>query len=321
MRVRDYAVAFVAALMLGMVAVSPLLVPVLNAGAAPRTGSYASQRSSGWPLMAADRIVEPNLSALGRFKDATLEIAPFLQSTDGKPRPEVPLTLRSMGTRVWLYVLVGDQWLPPAFTPQSWDRSGFRDIFDAVNRGNGWLYDTSGGQWFENYRVNLADSATVRRMGDVYTRVLRLGLVDGILMDDCHTSIAWTSKPDRPLDVERAGFATLAAMDSSRKANIERLIVRLHAAGGCGFLVCINGTGPKPKGTDMDFREGLGSLISVAEAKTWMASPGKHWLKAEAYTPEETATMLLMLKQVGGRSASVVSLGPGREWPPVRVSP
>jgi len=285
---------------------------------AQRAASYAKQSSGGYPLIAAGRIDTAAVQYLARFDDVTLEAAPWAMNVNGTPRADVPLMLRQLNPRIrlWLYVLTGDFWLPPTFVPQAGDRSSYRLIFDAVNAGNGWLYDTDGAQWFPDYRVNLADSATVRRLGDIYISLVALRLWDGIVLDDCSTSIAWTSGTGRNLDVQRAGFATLAAMDSARLSNATKLISRLHSVGGCGFMVCVNGTGPTPKGTDVTFREGVGSLISVSEAKVWMASPGKHWLKMECYSPEQCAEKWAAIKLIGGRSTNIVSGGPDRGWPP-----
>ena len=289
---------------------------------AQRAASYAKQSSGGYPLIAAGRIDTAAVAYLARFDDVTLEAAPWAMNVNGAPRADVPLMLRQLNPRIrlWLYVLTGDFWLPPTFQPQANDRSAYREQFDAVNAGNGWLYGTDGAQWFPDYRVNLADSATVRRLGDMYVRLVSLRLFDGIFLDDCHTSIAWTDKPERRLDVERAGFATLAAMDSARLANVTRLVARVRAAGGCGFLVAMNGTGPVPANVQVQFREGLGSLISEAEATDWMARPGLRWLKAECYSPADCAAKAaLLLRCANGRG--IVSLGPDRGWKPVEVRP
>ena len=218
------------------------------AHAQPRAASYAKQSSGGYPLIAAGRIDTAAVQHLARFDDVTLEASPWGQNVNGAPRADVPLMLRQLNPRIrlWLYTLAGDFWLLPTFVPQANDHSAFRDIFDAINAGNGWLYGTDGAQWYGNYRVNLADSATVRRLGDIYISLVALRLFDGIFLDDCHTSIAWTDKPERRLDVERAGFRSLAAMDSSRLANVTRLVARVRAAAPCGFLVAMNGTGPVP---------------------------------------------------------------------------
>ena len=291
---------------------------------AQRAASYAKQSSSGYPLVVAPPLVNAgaidsaNVAYLARFNDVTMEAVPWAQGMNGAPRADVPLLLRQSNPRIrlWLYVLTGDFWLTPAYKPQASDRSAYRLIFDAINAGNGWLYDVDGAQWFENYRVNLADKATVVRLADVYRSLVALRLWDGLFMDDAHTSIAWTSKPgQRVLDVERAGFRSLAAMDSARKVNVEYIISRVKAAGPCGFMVATNGTGPKPYNSNVDFREGLGILISEAEATEWMATPGLHWLKSEAWSPQEVeAKRAMLLRCANGRG--IVSLGADREWKP-----
>lgn len=293
------------------------LLIVAHPASAQRAASYSKQSSGGFPLVAAGRIDTAAVRHLARFDDVTLEAAPWAQNVNGAPRADVPLLLRQLNPkiRLWLYVLAGDFWLPPTFVPQAGDRSAFREVFDAINAGNGWLYGVDGAQWYENYRVNLADSATARRLGDVYVRLVSLRLWDGMFMDDAHTSIAWTSSGARTLDADRAGFRSLAAMDSARLVNITRLIARVRAAGGCGFLVAVNGTGPKPANANVDMREGLGSLISEDAATVWMQGPGLHWLKAECYSPAECeAKAAALLRASGGRG--IVSLGPDRGWKP-----
>ena len=252
---------------------------------------------------------------LSRFDDVTLEATPWAQGVDGWARADVPLRLRALhpGIRLWLYVLAGDQWLPPTFVPQSWDHSAFRDVFDAVNHTGGWLYGTDGQQWFANYRVDLGRSATVDALGSVYERLVGTRMFDGIFLDDCSTSIAWTNNGQRQLDFRRAGFPSLAAMDSARSANVTRLIARLHAAGGCGFQVALNGTGPKPAGLDVDFREGLGSLVSPDEAMRWMETPGTHWLDGSCWG--DCSGMAALLRGIATHGRAIISCGPGRDGP------
>ena len=302
------------------------------ANAQPRAASYAKQSSGGYPLIAAGRIDTAAVQYLAKFDDVTLEAAPWAMNVNGAPRADVPLMLRQLNPRIrlWLYTLAGDFWLPPTFVPQANDRSAYREQFDAVNAGNGWLYGTDGALWFPDYRVNLADSATVRRLGDLYVRLVSLRLWDAMFLDDCHTSIAWTTPHTvlwdadtlpvltRFLDVRRAGFRSVAAMDSARLANVTRLVARVRAAGGCGFLVAMNGTGPVPPNVQVQMREGLGTLISEAEATDWMARPGLRWMKAECYSPAECEQKrAMLLRCANGRG--IVSLGPDRGWPAVLV--
>ena len=291
-----------------------------------RVASYASQRSSGWPLV----VMPPAINAgavdtaavrlLARYDDVTLELTPWAKGVDGTPRADVPLALRALNPRIrlWLYVLAGDQWLPPTFVPQASDRSAFADAFRAVNAGNGWLYGKDGAQWWPNYRVNLADSATVERLGAVYSSALSAHLFDGIFLDCAHTSIAWTSNAARTLDVERAGFATLAAMDSARLANMERLIARLKASSPC-LLVAFNGTGPMPAGADYRMQEGIGRLVTAREAIAQVKQGGRWFLKSECYSDAECAARLSTLRGVAVFASGevIISAGPDRGWPPI----
>lgn len=292
--------------------------------AVPRAASYASQRSDGSPLVVRGVIDTARVQFLARFDDVTLNIVPWVQDVNGAPRADVPLMLRRLnpGIRLWLYVSM-DPWLPQDFRPQPWDQSGYRDVFTAMAAGNGFLYGTDGARWHVNYGLNAGDYSTMWRVGDVLTRMVRLRLVDGIFMDNLSPSITWTSNSARPLDVERAGFRSLAAMDSARAVNIETLIKRLHAAGGCGFLVAMNGTGPKPAGLDVDFMEGLGILptSSVAAARAWMRTPGIHWLMADTWGDCAGARTLLRSIAAGSRSRAIISAGPATEWPPCPTYP
>ena len=315
----------------GAVITAALMSDCHSAKAAPiRVASYASQRSSGAPLV----VMPPAINAgavdtaavryLSRYDDVTLELTPWAHDVNGQPRADVPLMLRSLNPRIrlWLYVLAGDQWLPPTFRPSVADKSAFAAAFNAVNAGNGWLYGTDGAQWMpdgqKNYRVNLADSTTVARLGDVYASALSTHLFDGIFLDCAHTSIAWTSKPDRRLDVARAGFATLAAMDSARLANVERLIARLKAAQPC-LLVAFNGTGPMPAGADVRMQEGIGRLVTAREAVALVKGGGTWHLKAECYSPVECQARLSMLRGIAvfAKGEVIISCGGDRAWPPV----
>jgi hypothetical protein len=122
--------------------------------------------------------------------------------------------------------------------------------------------------------------------------------------------------------VERAGFRSLAAMDSARVVNIELLIARLHEAGGCGFLVAVNGgPQPRPKGCDVDFREGLGSLpgSSVAEVRRWLKEPGMHWLSSGP--GEDCVATRVLLRSLACCSPGAIISGNGGSWPPCATYP
>jgi len=288
-----------------------------------RVASYAKQSSSGAPLIDPDgKVNVPNVELLSKFDDVTLEMSPFARNYYGAPDARVPLMLRQLNPsiRLWMYVLMGDFWQPPTFVPAPDDKSAFAEVFRAINSGNGWLYDTSGNLWFPNNRVNLADEATAWKLGQLYVQLVSLKLFDGVFLDCAHTSIAWTSKPDRPLDVARAGFLTLQEMDAARAKNVKMVVDMLNKAGGLDLQIGYNGTGDKPEGTDVDMREGLGTLIGPRDAIAWIREYGGHWLKAEAYTPEEAVRKLATLRGVAvfsGQAEPIISLGPDRGWPPL----
>jgi len=292
-----------------------------------RIASYAKQTSSGFPLINRDHTINRyNVELLAKFDDVTLEMTPFARDITGEADARVPMLLRRLNPdiRIWMYVLLGDFWLPPTFVPNPADWSALRLWFDAINAGNGWLYGVDGELWHENYRVNLADEMTAWRLGDVLCSLVKLRLFDGIFLDDCHTSIEWTDKPERHLDVKRAGFSTLPEMDAARLSNITALIERLrHASGyGSNFLVATNGTGTPPS-PDIEMREGIGRLVGPNEALEWIKKYRGHWLKAEAYSvaeQDQKAEMLFGLAALSGQGDPIISLGPDREWPPVYLT-
>jgi hypothetical protein len=206
--------------------------------------------------------------------------------------------------------LVGDQWLPPNFTTSLTDHSGYADVYNAVNNTKGWLYDTEGKQWFPNYRVDLSNGATVDALTDVYISLLKTHLFNGIFLDCCHTSIAWTSKSDRPLAPPIPGD-TLVAMDARRLKNITRMIRRIRKAGDGATKIALNGTGPRPAGVDIDFREGYGSLITHDQAVEWLKTPGWHWLMSSDGRNETDLRALSSMNK-----KTIISCGVDRDWPP-----
>lgn len=283
--------------------------------------SYASQASSGAPLVVAGRIDSAAVRHLAKFDISTWEATPWAKDVSGSPRSDVPLLARSYNprTKLCLYLLAGDQWLPPEFTPSPNDHSGFADIFRALKATpNAWLYGTDGRLWYDNHKINLANRAVTDTLASVYCSLLSTHLFDMVFLDDAHTSIAWTSKPERPLDVERAGFATLAEMDSARLANVERLIARLKASQPC-LLVAVNGTGPIPSGADVRMQEGIGRLVTAREAIAQVKQGGRFWIKSECYSPEECRARLSMLRGVAvfAKGEVIISCGPDRSWEPV----
>jgi hypothetical protein len=301
-----------------------LLFIATTCSAEPRLASYAGQRSSGFPLIVNGKIDTIAVKKLAYFDDVCLGITPWAQDINGAPRTDVIFLLRKLNPniRLWLSCLTGDFWLAPTHKYPLSDKSGFREVFDAINSTNGWVWGTDSLQWHPCYRVDLGNAATVKAIGDLYVKFIKTGLFDGIFMDCAHTSIAWTSHNSVvKLDYRRLGFSSLATMDSSRRANIVTLIDRLHEAGGCGFLVGLNGTGPKPPNLDLDLREGLGSLITVAQAIEWIESPGLHWLKAECWNPYECAAMAILQKKIAARSYHrvIISSGPDAGWPPYPI--
>ncbi len=282
-----------------------------------RAAAYVGQSASGAPLIVSGHIDTAAVRTLAAFDDVTLELTPFAEDVSGWPAAAVPLMLRHYNPRIrlWLYALVGDQWLPPGFKPQPWDRSGFAEIYLAVDRTGGWLYGTDGQQWLPDYRVDLGNRATADSLAAVYVRLLGSHLFDGLFMDDAATSIAWTSHGQRQLDYRRAGFRSLADMDSARQANVGRIVRAVHRIGRC--LAARNGTGPNV-GEDVDFREGLGGVTSVADARVWMQTPGAHWLEADCFSPDECSSLRAVAHSVVGRRRAILSLGPSRGWPPLK---
>src|SRR5258706_4031738 len=120
-------------------------------------GSYAKQTSSGIPLISNGQIDMDAVKQLAYFDIVTLEATPFAMDTDGNGKGEIPLLLRKLNPdiQIFLYLLVGDQWLPPAFPTKSNDKSAFARIYNAVDLTDGWLYGIDGKQWYPNYRVDL----------------------------------------------------------------------------------------------------------------------------------------------------------------------
>lgn len=289
-----------------------------------RIGAYTLTRSWGAPFV-VNGVVDTNIvKYYAYFDDVTLDATPWGEDVNNAPRADVPFLLRKYNPkiRIWLYVMPGDFWLSPNFVPNPSDLSAYRDMFDAISSTNGWLWGTDGLQWLDNNRVDVANKNTMKALGDVYERLIKTKIYDGIFMDNTLTSIAWQDGTyGRHIDYKRAGFQSLAAMDSARYINIVNMIDRMKKAGGPSFLTSVNTLWPRPYNLDVDFKEGLGSLngSDLNTVNQWVTYPGWHWLKGECYNSSDCSAMSKLLKSIAAKGNVIIYCGPDREWPPYQI--
>ena len=261
---------------------------LLAAGAAaaepfPKVASYAALRSSGYPLVkVVDGPVDPlTARRLARHPLVTLDVCPVWPS-----RPDIALALRQFNPTMKIlgYVTPADFWLDPSFVPLPSDQSYPALVHRALTATNGWLYGRDGAVWVNGFRVNLGKRAVADTLAGLYATVVSSRIFDGLFMDQLSSSVGWTDGTGgRRIDVARAGFASLAAMDSARAVNCLRIVQRVRTASAVAQVVIGNGTSSSTMGLDGWMREGLGTLISGSAAVQWVRASMRDfdWLKSE----------------------------------------
>jgi hypothetical protein len=286
-----------------------------------QAASYAGQNSSGYPLIVNGVIDIEAVKLLAKFNIAQVAMVPWAKDIDGHCRCDVPQLLRyyNPDIKLFLYAMVGNQWLPPGTAISPTDKSAYADMYHAIDNLDGWLYGTDGQVWTDNYRVNMGKGETAGALTNVYSALVKTHLFNGIFFDCCSTHIAWTSpQGNRQLDIARAGFNSPTEIDDATFSNVSYMIGVVKEAGGPGFQVVMNGIGPRPTDVDIDFREGLGSLISVADAKTWMETPGPHWLMS-SYGNCPIQVPIMQDIATHGHDEAILSCGSDRGWPPYLI--
>jgi hypothetical protein len=257
--------------------------PVI-AASYPRVASYASMRSSGDPVIRQDGTLDSlRLRRLARHPVVSLNVVPMVPH-----RPDIVTTLRHFNptVRVYGYILAGDFWLGPDAYVAPGDQSFYADWWRAMKATDGWLYLLDG-TVKPVYGVDWSRAAVADTLTDLIVRVLQYGILNGVFLDVFSSDIAWASLGTNPqADFRRAGWTSLAQMDSARAANMLRCVARIRAECDPWLVVIGNGTSRAEVTAACDgwMREGFDNgLTTYAQARAWLAAdPSEHhWLKAE----------------------------------------
>ena len=219
-------------------------VPALGAGPAPypRVGLYGTVLMGGFPFVQPNGALDTlEIGRASRFTEIALDVYPI-----SPYRPDIVAAMRARNPKliVLAYVLAEDIW--PVNDADSLNhiptliRHTVRDL-------NGFLYDKNTGLEYPTIAINIAKKTSGRyvvaeALADLFRdRIIRTGLWNGIFTDIfCHT-VSWTQGgTTRVIDYQRAGYASLAALDVAWAEACDVLAARLRQDGGPGFTLVGN---------------------------------------------------------------------------------
>ncbi len=228
-------------------ALAVCLVANLAAGEAaaqpfPRVGLYGNVLGGGYPYVKPDLTLDTlEIGRVARFSEVVLDafsISPY--------RPDIVLALkaRNPALKVLGYVLAEDIW-------QVNDADSTRHIPTIIRHTvrdlGGFLYDKNTGAEYNTIAINIAKKVNGRyvvaeALADIFRdHIIATGLWDGIFTDIfCHT-VSWTQiAGTRTIDYQRAGYASLAALDVAWAEATDVLAARLRQDGGPSFQLVGN---------------------------------------------------------------------------------
>ena len=254
-----------------------ILVSLCSIAAVPLEGKYpreviynAGTSSTGSPLIKSNSWDGPldslKIMRLSRFPVIGINVDPA-----GNIRPDIVSTLRhyNPNIRVIFYTLVGYHWVKPSSQGGSYPESSNQwnaQRWRIIENTNGWLYGTDGNVWFDNYNVNLGNRATVDSLANFILSVERTHIGDGWWLDDFHAKgISWTNgSMGRILDVKRAGFVSLAQLDSAFFVNTQRFVDTIRGTSPNTIIFCNGCDGLNS--IDGAMREGIDSGGGLPDA-------------------------------------------------------
>ena len=223
------------------------VVPAQGAGAPapyPRLGLYGSVLMGGYPYVQPDGSLDTlEIGRAARFTEIALDVYPI-----SPYRPDIVAAMRARNPNlvVLAYVLAEDIWL--AEDPDSLNsiptliRHTVRDL-------NGFLYDKNTGLEYANFAINIAKKGAnghfvvAEALANLFRdHIIATGTWDGIFTDVFPHTVAWTqSGTGKVIDLQRAGYATLADLDVAWSAACDTLASHLRRDGGPGFVLVGNG--------------------------------------------------------------------------------
>jgi hypothetical protein len=232
-------------------ALAAALATALAAGAAaaqpyPRPALYGQISGNGAPFFRADGSLDTlEVGRVARFPVVALDVFAI---TPYRPELLAALRARNPSIRLLAYALACD----------------IIDVNDAdslnhiptiirhtVRNLNGFLYDQVTGQEFEGTNINLAKRDFTGRyivaeaMADIFRdRIITTGQWDGLFTDLFPHTVSWLQNgTGRVIDLQRAGYPSLAALDAAWSEAADVLASRLRSDGGPGFRL-VGNSGP-----------------------------------------------------------------------------
>ena len=232
-----------AAVLLAALVVSGIAPAPAAAQQYPRLGLYGSVLGGGYPYVKPDLTLDTlEIGRAARYNEVVLDVYPV-----SPYRPDIvqAMKARNPSLTVLAYVLAEDIWLAgdadSTHHIPTLIRHTVRDL-------NGFLYDKLTGGEYATIAINLAKKDTNGRfvvahaMADIFRdHIIATRLWDGIFTDIfCHT-VSWTQNgTGRVIDYQRAGYASLAALDVAWAAASDTLAARLRRDGGPDFVLVGN---------------------------------------------------------------------------------
>jgi hypothetical protein len=213
-----------------------------EAQAFPRVGLYGQVLGGGHPYVKPDFTLDTlEIARTARYNEVVLDAFPI-----SPYRPDIVLAIkaRNPACRVLAYVLAQDIW-------QVNDADSLRHIPTLIRHKvrdlGGFLYDKNTGQEYPTLAINIAKKVSGRyvvaeAMADIFRdHIIAAGYWNGIFTDIfCHT-VSWTQGgTTRVIDYQRAGYASLAALDLGWSEACDVLAARLRQDGGPTFTLVGN---------------------------------------------------------------------------------
>lgn len=213
----------------------------------PRLGLPGCIHGNGVPYLdSLGALNTVTLDAVARYDEVILDASPICEY-----HPEVAAELRARHP--------GIQLLAYATGENIWDANAADSLVHFPTRYNhlvrdlgGFLYDRQGNR-FPEYGVNIAKRdangryVVAEAIAQLFhDAIVSTGLWDGMFVDVYGDDISWAQSPSESIDVARAGYANLAALDAGWRAGSDALAAKLRALAGPDFILVGNtGIGSK----------------------------------------------------------------------------
>lgn len=202
----------------------------------PHPALYAASSGTGAPMIRADGMVDTGLvRAMARYPLVTLNATPHFDRDT-----RVALLLRRLhpGIRILAYDTFGQRFVyltPGTLWADEWEVVKDRCLYTL--EGRPFPYDLGPVQW--DWWPNLGDRQVVRGLVAATIKgVAWSGLADGVFWDYGEPYYRGHSLAGSTVDFKRAGFVSLAALDSARAVNTAWAVDTLKTAlGECRMVV------------------------------------------------------------------------------------